>query len=90
VDSRAQALHEELRRDGNDLTLTLEHRAASSPAPIAIALAQRGSSHWRSSILPTPRRRPHRAKARSTSASPPSLPQVASLKPTRLRLAGNR
>jgi len=42
VDSRAQALHEELRRDANDLTLTLEHRAAPSPAPIAIALAQRG------------------------------------------------
>jgi len=31
-----------LRRDGDDLTLTVEHRAAPSLAPIAIALAQRG------------------------------------------------
>ena len=31
-----------LRRDGDDLTLTVEHRAAPSLAPIAVALAQRG------------------------------------------------
>jgi hypothetical protein len=31
-----------LRRDGDDLTLTVEHRAAPSLAPIAIALTQRG------------------------------------------------
>ena len=31
-----------LRRDGDDLMLTVEHRAAPSLAPIAIALAQRG------------------------------------------------
>jgi hypothetical protein len=31
-----------LRREGDDLTLTVEHRAAPSLAPIAIALAQRG------------------------------------------------
>src|ERR1700740_2253627 len=31
-----------LRRDGDDLTLTVEHRAAPSLEPIAIALAQRG------------------------------------------------
>jgi hypothetical protein len=31
-----------LRRDGDDLTLTVEHRAAPSLAPIAIAFAQRG------------------------------------------------
>ena len=31
-----------LRRDGDDLTLTVEHRAAPSLAPIAIGLAQRG------------------------------------------------
>jgi len=31
-----------LRRDADDLTLTVEHRAAPSLAPIAIALAQRG------------------------------------------------
>jgi hypothetical protein len=31
-----------LRREGDDLTLTVEHRAAPSLAPIAIALTQRG------------------------------------------------
>ena len=31
-----------LRREGDDLTLTVEHRAAPSLAPIAIALMQRG------------------------------------------------
>jgi hypothetical protein len=31
-----------LRRDGDDLTLTVEHRAAPSLAPIAVALTQRG------------------------------------------------
>jgi len=31
-----------LRRDGDDLRLTIEHRAAPSLAPIAIALTQRG------------------------------------------------
>ena len=31
-----------LRRDGDDLSLTVEHRAAPSPEPIAIALTQRG------------------------------------------------
>ena len=30
------------RRDGDDLTLTVEHRAAPSLAPIAVALTQRG------------------------------------------------
>jgi hypothetical protein len=33
-----------LRRNGDDLTLTVEHRAAPSPPPIAIALTQRGSA----------------------------------------------
>src|SRR6202051_4018322 len=33
-----------LRRDGDDLTLTVEHRAAPSLAPIAITLAQRGAA----------------------------------------------
>jgi hypothetical protein len=31
-----------LRRHGDDLTLTVEHRAAPSQVPIAIALSQRG------------------------------------------------
>ena len=35
-----------LRRDGDDLTLTVEHRAAPSLAPIAIGLAQRGPAQY--------------------------------------------
>jgi hypothetical protein len=31
-----------VRRDGDDLRLTIEHRAAPALAPIAIALTQRG------------------------------------------------
>lgn len=33
-----------LRRDGNDLTLTVEHRAAPSAKPMPIGLAQRGDA----------------------------------------------
>lgn len=33
-----------LRRNGDDLAITVEHRAAPSPPPIAIALAQRGQA----------------------------------------------
>ena len=33
-----------LRRDGDDLSLSVEHRAAPSPKPLAIELAQRGDA----------------------------------------------
>ena len=33
-----------LRRDGDDLSLSVEHRAAPSPKPLAIELAQRGEA----------------------------------------------
>ena len=33
-----------LRRDGDDLSLAIEHRAAPSPKPLAIELAQRGDA----------------------------------------------
>ena len=33
-----------LRRDGEELSLTIEHRAAPSPRPLAIELAQRGDA----------------------------------------------
>ena len=33
-----------LRRDGDDLSLSIEHRAAPSPKPLTIELAQRGDA----------------------------------------------
>jgi hypothetical protein len=33
-----------LRRDGDDLSLSVEHRAAPSPRPLTIELAQRGDA----------------------------------------------
>jgi len=51
-----------LRRNGDDLAITVEHRAAPSPAPIAIALAQRGPALALETIdrpePPTPRQSP--------------------------------
>jgi hypothetical protein len=70
-----------LRRDGDDLSLSVEHRAAPSMTPIAIELAH--------SLVPTPHCRspscvPAVASAppRSISGSPCSLTPAASSKPT--------
>ena len=49
-----------LRRDGDDLSLAIEHRAAPSPKPLAIELAQRGEAlalevaDRREPVTPTP------------------------------------
>jgi len=47
-----------LRRDGDDLTLTVEHRAAPSLAPVAVALIQRGPALALEVVDPKPQAAP--------------------------------
>ena len=66
-----------LRRDGDNLSLSVEHRAAPSPKPLAIELAQRGDAlalevaDRREPVAPTPNSLDDRILGLLTDADPP-------------------
>ncbi|MBJ7333508.1 MAG: AAA family ATPase [Thermoleophilia bacterium] len=66
-----------LRRDGDNLSLSVEHRAAPSPKPLAIELAQRGDAlalevaDRREPVAPAPNSLDDRILGLLTDADPP-------------------